>query len=55
MGVDKVLEPYIEDNPRILELNEEQQHRLSYLNFPAEGDFVAAFAFGKTIEVHAIV
>ena len=31
MGVDKVLEPYIEDNPRILELNDEQQRRLSLM------------------------
>jgi tyrosyl-tRNA synthetase len=31
MGVDKVLEPYIEDNPRILELNDGQQRRLSLM------------------------
>jgi len=31
MGVDKVLEPHIEDNPRILELNDEQQRRLSLM------------------------
>ena len=31
MGVDTVLEPYLEDNPRILELNHEQQHRLSLM------------------------
>jgi tyrosyl-tRNA synthetase len=31
MGVDKVLEPYIEDNPRILKLNDGQQRRLSLM------------------------
>ena len=31
MGVDKVLEPHIEDNPRILELNDGQQRRLSLM------------------------
>ncbi|MDC0655637.1 tyrosine--tRNA ligase [Candidatus Poseidoniaceae archaeon] len=31
MGVDTILEPYLEDNPRILELNDEQQRRLSLM------------------------
>ena len=31
MGVDAVLEPYLEDNPRILELDDEQLRRLSLM------------------------